>query len=268
MAFTPSLPRASLRDALAIEARVIGAIIMRELHTRFGRDNIGYLWMFVDPALLATGVTAVHFLIHVRLPFHMDIAPFYICGYTTFLMFRTIVNRAASTVEANKPLLYHRHVTLFNLCVGRSLLDYASATLTLFTLLAAVTVMGLGHLPDRPLIMFEALGLVLWLGWSLSMILAAAGALTETIDKFVHPGMYLIMPFSGVFFVVDTFPGKFRDLLLYIPLVHCLELVRVGEFGGFDSPFVDVPYVVAWCAGMTLVGIVALRAVRPHLEVE
>jgi capsular polysaccharide transport system permease protein len=39
--------QARLWRALDVQRRVIGALIMRELHTRFGRDNIGYAWIFV-----------------------------------------------------------------------------------------------------------------------------------------------------------------------------------------------------------------------------
>ena len=36
-----------------IQRRVIGALMIRELVTRFGRENIGFLWMMVEPLLFA-----------------------------------------------------------------------------------------------------------------------------------------------------------------------------------------------------------------------
>ena len=38
--------------ALRVQSNVVGALILRELHTRFGRENIGYLWIFAEPLLL------------------------------------------------------------------------------------------------------------------------------------------------------------------------------------------------------------------------
>lgn len=32
--------------SLAIQRRVIGALIMRETYTRFGRENLGFAWIF------------------------------------------------------------------------------------------------------------------------------------------------------------------------------------------------------------------------------
>lgn len=36
-------------DAFAVQARVIRALVARELLTRYGRNNIGFLWVFVEP---------------------------------------------------------------------------------------------------------------------------------------------------------------------------------------------------------------------------
>ena len=106
----------SLSFGFAIQLRVIGAVLMREIHTRFGRDNIGYLWMFAEPMLLSIAITSIHYLLHVHTALGMEIAPFYLCGYTPFLMFRSIVNRATATIQSNRSLMYHRQVTLLISC--------------------------------------------------------------------------------------------------------------------------------------------------------
>jgi ABC-2 type transport system permease protein/capsular polysaccharide transport system permease protein len=41
----------SLRHSFEIQRRVIGALLMREVITRFGRHNIGFLWLFVEPMI-------------------------------------------------------------------------------------------------------------------------------------------------------------------------------------------------------------------------
>jgi hypothetical protein len=46
-------------SSFAIQRRVIGALLMREIITRFGRDNLGVLWLFVEPMMFTLGVTAL-----------------------------------------------------------------------------------------------------------------------------------------------------------------------------------------------------------------
>ena len=47
---------ASLRRAFALQLRVLHALLMRELITRFGRENLGVLWMAGEPMLFTLGV--------------------------------------------------------------------------------------------------------------------------------------------------------------------------------------------------------------------
>ena len=40
-----------------IQRRVLGALLLRELLTRYGRNNIGFLWLFVEPMLFTLIIT-------------------------------------------------------------------------------------------------------------------------------------------------------------------------------------------------------------------
>ena len=42
-----------------MQGRVLGALLIREVITRYGRHNIGFLWLFVEPMLFTLGVTAL-----------------------------------------------------------------------------------------------------------------------------------------------------------------------------------------------------------------
>jgi capsular polysaccharide transport system permease protein len=258
----------SLRSCLVIQGRVIGALVLRELHTRFGRNNIGYLWMFVEPALLSAAITTFHLAIHASTSLGMDVAPFYLTGYTPFLCFRTTVGRASATIESNRSLLYHRYITIFDLLTARAILDAASSTVPLFALLGLCAAVGLGELPARPHLMFLGLGLFYWLCFALSLCVCALAEGSTATEKLVHPVTYILMPLSGVFWLVETIPEPYRSIILLFPMVHFLELVREGQFASFDSPFIDLPYAIAWCVGLTIIGLLALRAVRPHVVIE
>jgi len=49
----------SFAQALHVQRRVIGALMMRELLTRYGRHNIGFLWIIFEPLLFAVLVGVV-----------------------------------------------------------------------------------------------------------------------------------------------------------------------------------------------------------------
>jgi len=45
--------------SLAIQRRVIWALMMREVITRFGRENLGVLWLIGEPMIFTLGVATL-----------------------------------------------------------------------------------------------------------------------------------------------------------------------------------------------------------------
>ena len=252
-------------DALDVQAHVIGALIMRELHTRYGRENIGYLWMLLEPGLLAAAVAAMH----IGGARHgSDLSPigFALGGYCTFIIFRSIVSRAETVLLANQPLLYHRTVTIFDMLAARAVLEALSTIATLALLLAGACALGLAEPPARPLVFGAAILLLVWLSFAISLSVCAATYVSKAVAKFVHPLMYLLMPISGAFFLLAWIPQPFRGWLAWSPLTQIFELLHTGQFRSFESPYVDPVYIVGWCLALTLVGLLAIRVVRRHLH--
>ncbi|WP_059413225.1 ABC transporter permease [Cupriavidus basilensis] len=258
-------PESTFRRGLRAQLRVIGALILRELHTRYGRENIGYLWLIGEPMLLAGSVA----LIHLGDTHHRGAIlpiPFTLGGYCVFIIFRSIITRAEGALHANQPLLYHRMVTIFDMLAARALLEGASSTVALALLLAGACALGVGDPPARPLLLLAALALMMWFSFGLSMLVCAVTYTSKMANRLIHPIVYLAMPMSGAFFLLRWIPEPYRGWLSWVPLTQIFELLRVGQFENFESPYVDGPYLVAWCLALTLAGLASLRLVRRHIH--
>ena len=254
-------------SALRTQSNVIGALIMRELHTRFGRDNIGYLWIFAEPMLLAAAVALLHAGQHLPLAGNIRPVPFAISGYTIFILFRSMVSRAETLLEANRPLLHHRQVTLFDMLAARALLEVASIAAVLVTLIGASWLLGLGDLPADFVLVMAALLLVGWFSFGLSMLICALSHESPLIGRLVHPLLYLMMPLSGAFFAMIWLPADWRELAQWIPLVPMFELLKVGMFEGYTDQYVDIGYAVGWCVSLMLAGLISIRLIRSRVQV-
>ncbi len=254
-------------DAARTQAHVIGALIMRELHTRFGRDNIGYLWIFVEPMLLAGAVALLHAGQHLPLSGNIRPVPFAISGYALFILFRSMVSRAETLLEANRPLLHHRQVTLLDMLAARALLEIASITAVLAVLLCASWLLGLADVPADFVLVLAALLLVGWFSFGLSMLVCALSHESPLIGRLIHPLLYLMMPLSGAFFAMIWLPLDWRALAGWIPLVPMFELLKVGMFEGYPETYATLGYAIGWCVALTLLGLLALRLVRTRIQV-
>jgi capsular polysaccharide transport system permease protein len=250
-----------------VQANVIGALIMRELQTRFGRENIGYLWIFVEPMLLAGAVALLHTGQRLAISAAVEPVPFAIGGYALFILFRSTVSRAETLLEANRPLLHHRQVTLFDMLAARALLETASIAAVLVILLAGCWMLGLANGPADVAAILASVVLMGWFSFAVSMLVCAVSHESPLTGRLVHPLLYLSMPLSGAFYAMSWLPAAWRDVAQWIPTVSIFELLRSGLFSGYDDQYVEIGYSCAWAAGLTLAGLIAVRLVRSRVQV-
>ena len=251
---------------LHTQLRVIGALLMRELHTRYGRENIGYLWLIGEPLMLASVMALLHTSGHTDYGSDIKPLPFVVVGYTTYIMFRGIVNRSDSALTANAPLLYHRMITIFDIVLSRAVLEAAGTFLAYSVLMALLWSLGLVALPARPLALYAAEALMFWFSLGNSMIIASVSFHNRTVERLIHPYAYFMIPLSASFFQVSMVPEPYRSYLMWVPIPHIMELARYGQFNSANLDYCDPWYVVGWCVVLTWAGLVTMRLYRDKIH--
>lgn len=259
---------ASLAAAFRVQLRVIGALLMREILTRFGRRNIGFLWIFVEPMLFTLGVTAVWSLAGLGEHINLPIVAFAITGYSPVLLWRNCASRASIAIAANVGLLYHRNVRVVDVMVARILLEIAGATISFVVLVLGGVLIGAMQWPANVVSILAGWFLLAWFGAGLALIIGAASAYSEVAERLWHTAAYLLFPLSGALFMVDWLSTDFQKLALWVPMVTGVELLREGYFGTALRAHYDIPYVVAVCLWQTLLGLALVHDVgRRRAEV-
>jgi capsular polysaccharide transport system permease protein len=262
----PAYRPTSFLDALAVQGRVIGALVLRELHTRYGRENIGYLWMIGEPMLLASVIGALHAGSGHSYGGDIKPVPFAVLGYTLFMIFRGIVNRAEGGVEANAPLLYHKQVTVLDINLARGFLEFGSVILTLTMLMGLLILVGLAAPPARPLPLMISAILIWWYSIGHAFVISAISYENRTVGRFVHPYAYFMVGLSGAFVPLGWLPPTFRMWLSWIPLTHVFELARYGWFRTANLDYFSGEYLVGACLVLTWTGLVLMRRLRAHIH--
>lgn len=257
----------ALWQGARIQVRVIGALIIRELQTRFGRENIGFLWMIVEPAMLGIGITVIHYVINVPLPEGLQPIPFYISGYIPFMLFRYTAIRAGNTILSNRVLMYHRQVRPLDLLLAATLLELAASLMVLFILLYGAAWAGFAPLPQRPLLLIAGITMMWWLATATAMIVCALSQFFPGFfERLIPAFLYLSVPFSGMFFRIDWLPQRLREIFIWIPIPQIVDICRLGVWSHLEPNYIRVPYLFAFCGVMTLVGLFALSAIRSRIK--
>jgi capsular polysaccharide transport system permease protein len=253
----------SFLKGLSIQRRVLGALLLRELHSRYGRENVGYLWLIGEPLILA-GVMALFHHSGGETAYGSDIKPlpFIVVSYTTYIMFRGIVNRSDASLSANASLLYHKSVSIFDIVFSRALLEAAGTFMTYLVLETFLWSMDWVAWPARWLWLLAAEGLMFWYSLGHAMIIASITFHNRLAERLVHPYTYFMIPLGASFFQVGVIPEPYRSYLLIVPLPHIMEMARYGQFQSADLRYCNIGYVVASCVVLTWIGLVTMRIYR------
>ena len=259
-------PAYSLLHCLEIQRRVVHALLMREVITRFGRENLGVLWLIAEPMLFTLGVATLWTAIGLHHGSPIPVVAFAVTGYSSVLMWRNSASRAGSAIAQNKQLLFHRNVRVIDALLTRIILEAAGATAS-FTVLSLLFIF-IGWMP-APIDLLEVLGgwiMLAWFGASLSLLIGAGTAFSEVVERLWHPVAYLLFPMSGAAFMVDWLPVNMQKFVLLLPMVHGTEMIRAGYFGNVVHTHFDVGYMAICCLVMSLAGLYLVREANRRVE--
>jgi ABC-2 type transport system permease protein/capsular polysaccharide transport system permease protein len=246
-------------QSLRIQQRVVGALLMREVLTRYGRHNIGVLWMFVEPMIFTVGVVTLWTLAGLGHGSAIPIVAFGITGYSSVLLWRNMPGHSIGAVEPNRSLLYHSNVKVIDVYLARLLLEAVGATISFIVLSSVAIAFGWMQPPEDVLKVLGGWFMLAWFGASLTFLVAPLSEKSEVVHKLWGPMTYLLFPLSGAAFLVDALPKQFQDFLLLLPMVHGVELVRDGFFGSAFNARYDMVYMASFCAGLTVLGLAQVR---------
>ncbi len=245
----------SFRQCVNIQGRVLHALLMRELITRFGRENLGVLWLMGEPMIFTLGVATLWSVVSLRHASLISPVAFAVTGYSSVLMWRNASNHAGSAVAQNKSLLFHHNVRVIDVLVTRAALEIGGASAS-FILLSCLSIfIGWMPMPVDPLKVMFGWFMLAWFGIALATLIGAASSFSEVVVRLWHPITYLLFPLSGAAFMVDWLPPNLQKVVLFLPMVHGVEVLREGYFGGIVPAHYDLGYMAVCCLVLSLAGL-------------
>ena len=241
--------------SLAIQWRVMHALVMREVITRYGREGLGVLWFFLEPLLLTGVVTLVWYFLNLHSVTGFPIIAFAFTGFSVLQLWRNGANRAGRALGPNQGLITHRNVMLIDIFMARIFLEWVGATGAFLLLGVVLTFAGAIGLPEDLGYILAGWLLMAWFSLGLGLIVGALSATFSVFEKLWRPMNYPIFIVSGVFFMVDWIPASMREFVLWVPMVHGNEMVRHGFFGSVVPTYENPSYLLVVNLAMTFIGL-------------
>jgi capsular polysaccharide transport system permease protein len=255
----------ALLEGARIQARTIHALMVRDMMMRYGRDNIGFVWVILEPMILCVGVMSIWSVMGHESN-GVKIVELVLTGYMPLTLWRHLTGPVVNMFRNSAPVLYHRKVSLLDLVLARQLLETIGTTAAL---LVVYTTLNLAEVVDDirrwDLVVLGWL-MMAWIGTSCGMLMACVTERYEVAERFVQPLQYLNIPISGCFFFVDWLPTWGQQIIMYHPLVHCYEVFRAGYFGEAVVTHYSISYFTVCAFIFTYLGLVWVRGIRAYVR--
>ena len=224
-------------------ARVVGALLLREMSTTYGRTPGGYLWAILQPvAMIALLTVAFSFIL--RAPsLGTSFVLFYATGFLPLRMFQDVSNAVGNAVQFNLAMMAYPRVTFVDVLAARAILSVLTQIMvTAVVLWGVFTIETIRVILDfRPILMANAYAIFLAIGvGTLNAYLSFSFPVWKTIWSILTRPLLLI---SGVFYIYEDLPFFAREILWYNPLVHITGMMREGFYATYDPAYISQIYL-------------------------
>jgi capsular polysaccharide transport system permease protein len=254
--------------SLTVQLRVVRALILREVMTRYGRHNIGFAWIFAENLLFTSAVVSFWLATHGTNIRGLSIISFSVLGYSMVLLWRNCVNRVVKAVEPNKSLLYHRQVKVLDIYIARILLELVASTGSFMFVYFLLFAFNFLDWPQSPHLFIGGWFSLLAVAGSIALVVGPWSEISELLDRIWHILTYILFPLSGAFLVVDWLPSEAQNFLFWIPLVHSAEMIRSGYYGASYHAHYSLMYLCVFVGVAVSIGMLLIRQVENIVVME
>lgn len=245
------------RSPWQVTLHVWHALFMREAMARITGDRLGWVWVFVEPiAHIVVFISIRQLMGRIRHISGAEFIPWFVVGMLTYLMFSTVMNRSISAISSNRALFAYRQVHPVDTILVRAALEGTLKIVVLYLLVVGAQILAFDIMPAN-----AGYVVVVWLSlWLLALgaglILSVPVTAVPEFGKFVT---MLTMPLyflSGVIFPIQFLPRDVREILLYNPIYHAVELSRGAFFPHYQLiQGISLQYLLFWSLSSLLLGL-------------
>ncbi|HEY8431701.1 MAG TPA: ABC transporter permease [Sandaracinaceae bacterium] len=255
----------ALGQGLLNQLRVVHALALRETRTRFGKHQLGYLWALLEPLFWILTFYGMLTLAG-RTAGPMELVPFLATGIITYELVMKTSDRASLAIDANRALLFYPQVHTLDLILARAGLEVATYVTVFLVIVGAHGAIAGEFEIDSVLRTMMGLGLAGLLGLSLGTLLCSLSVISSSVERVKGPLMRPLFWISGLFFTAEALPTSVREIFLWNPILHCVEIVRDGWFPAYHARHASPAYVLVWIVVLAFAGLTLERAVRHRIQ--
>jgi len=234
------------RQPLKIFFAVQSALFYRELGVRISEGRTGLFWTFFEPFIQIMIFVAIKAVLFANSAGNFDFVVFLALNFLAFNLFKNIINKSSNAFRQNKALFLYKQVKPIDTVIARTLLE------VFITLILLILFLAIGYyfhfdlqVKDLNAVVAGFIGLILF-SFGIALIVAIGNIFFQNLGKLVSFIMTPLMFGSAVIYTLDATPMGLKDVLLYNPLTHFMEIIHGFYFYALDDRYVNYGSTLIW----------------------
>jgi capsular polysaccharide transport system permease protein len=251
-------------ELLRAQWRVIVALMLRDIKTRFGNE-FGFVLAIAWPLSHVLILLLINTGMGRTTPFGDSAALWFATGIVPFMSFSYMARFIMLGIVLNRPLLVFPLVKITDILFARAIVEVLNAGSVILILALIFWSLDIDFMPINTVQACFALGASMLLGLGVGVINAIiAVAAPMWVTGYALFNLVLWVS-SGVFFVADSLPEIIRYPLSFNPVLQLVEWMRSAYYEGYGATILDRRYVITFALICLCVGLLLERLVRGRL---
>jgi capsular polysaccharide transport system permease protein len=255
-------------DILASRKRVIGALMMRELYSKYGRDSLGFGWIVFEPLIFVFPVLTMWSFIRGSTEHGLNVMALCWTGYMPLMLYRHMCGFQLNAIRSNIYVFHHSPVAILDLILAQLFVEFLSNICAVIVSFMALLIVGVLPFPKDLPTFYMGYAYMTWWCASLAIIIAAFAMRTVWVEKIWMVAGYMYVALSGCFYMAFFIPEAARPYALLQPSLQAYEMIRAGMFGSAVPTYYNISYDTAVLTGLTFIGLLGIYQARNHLVIE
>jgi len=254
--------------AFGVQQRVISALIMREVVSRYANNKLGFFWALFEPFAHVVVFMGIFTAMGRHSPVGDNIGLFILTGIIPWLLYNNVVSSVMNAVNANKALLGYPQVMPLDIVLARVLLDFATLLIVMLIFLGLFISLGTKIRIDDFLLLMNIAGLLVLAGLGMGLLNTAIIYYAPSwgnIYKAITQPLYFM---SGIFYTADFLSPDVYNIVAYNPLLHIIDWFRTAFFKEYESQLIDYNYALAFSIGTFSLGLLVERLTRKRARIK
>lgn len=252
----------SFGELLAIQARVIIALVLRETRATFGASKFGYLWAILTPAISVSFLVFIFSLVGRQAPFGISLALFFASGMLPLHFFKKTSSTLISSFSVNKALLTYPLIKDLDTLIARAILISITYLLIMAIFYLGLMILGLASTPHHPEQIMFAFIVTSMLGFGFGTVNAVLATFWTSWKQIVGIITTPLLFLSGIFYIPSLLPPEAIAILKWNPVLHLVEWMRIGIYANYESTVLFKPYPLGLSLLLILLGLASERLFR------